>query len=501
MTEGRTLRQTVSLAAFTSGAGELATRVLVMGLGILTARLVEPRDVGILGLAVILAALVSMLGAYAETAGVMAQGSSSDATYAAVATGWRVAVSVPAVLALLLALSSLGPLLASDAVRDFEHLARIMVVLPLLETVACYPRVLLQRRLDLQYVAVCQLAQSIGFVGLAASLLVRGGGVAGVAWAQILTTAVGLLPLWFRIVRSSENLPAASRGAWRPVGLGAAKLFVGGFGGFVGERVDNLLVAGTLGPAAMGLYSMAWTASRTPVNVLSRMLNAVIVPVLPRLLGDQDRAGAALRQAFQAASALVTVSAAGLFAVSAPATELVLGAKWLPLVPGLRIMCVTVCVSPFLFIAAASLTTTGNAHRIGLATVVHLTVLVLLLPRLASAHGVLGAAIADLVAMVAATATMLFVAWRRLGRLGWAEPAVIARTAVAGILAALVADFSMRGAWTPLISTAGRGVVVVLVYVVASVPLGFWPTLREMAATLVTAIASQNCAVNRMRKL
>ncbi|MGH9202247.1 MAG: hypothetical protein ACRD2A_13545, partial [Vicinamibacterales bacterium] len=83
------LRLTTIRAAVTTGFVELVSRVSVGVLSIAIARTMEPHDVGILGVAIIIMALVSMVGFYPETAAVVARGDVNDDAYALVATGIR----------------------------------------------------------------------------------------------------------------------------------------------------------------------------------------------------------------------------------------------------------------------------------------------------------------------------------------------------------------------------------------------------------------------------
>ena len=59
---GQPLRDIAARAAMASGTAEIVTRVLTVVLAIVTARVLEPVEVGLLGLSVIVIGVVSMLG-------------------------------------------------------------------------------------------------------------------------------------------------------------------------------------------------------------------------------------------------------------------------------------------------------------------------------------------------------------------------------------------------------------------------------------------------------
>src|SRR5215831_18032294 len=68
------LRLGTAKAAFGSGLAEVVVRVLAVVLAIVTARTLEPGEVGLLGLAVIVTGVISMIGYYPETAAIAARG-------------------------------------------------------------------------------------------------------------------------------------------------------------------------------------------------------------------------------------------------------------------------------------------------------------------------------------------------------------------------------------------------------------------------------------------
>jgi len=476
--------QEAILASATSSATELLARLLTLGLSVLTARLLQPRDIGVLGLAVTVSTIVAMVGSYAETAGVITRAPSTDAALSGAAALWRGGVTLALSVIVYATLDSLGALVATGAASDFEQLAGPMLLVPAIETLASYPRVLLQRRLCLRFVIALQFGQALFFVGIGAALVLGGHGVWGVVWAQIISTSLATGACWAGGLRCDPTPPATSRAAARAVGRSAAKLFTGGFAGFLSERVDNFLVGGALGPASMSFYSMAWTASRTPVFMLSRALNAVMLPMLPRAMADRPRAEARVQQATRYATILATLTAAGLFAVSHEATELVLGEKWLPLVPSLRIMCLTVSLTPLILIAATVMSASGNAHVLGVAAAAHIAALGVLIPALCTRYGVVGAAVADLSATTMTMTLLALTVRKRLGRFAWVQPGTVVRTVATGILAAAAVHYLISDRGPLVVNTILRGVAVPVAYILFGWPLGILPILTELLGVL-----------------
>src|SRR5215469_11346780 len=249
------LTQRTTRAALNSGLGELVKRVLAVVLAIVTARTLEPREVGLLGVTVIVIGVISMIGYYPEIAAVAARGSSEHNRYALAALTLRAVVVASLLSAAALTLPMLAKHLVGNdqAIDDFRKLLAILIWIPILEWVGGYPQVVLQRQLDLRYLTLAHGVQPVLFVGLATILLLSGKGFTAVAWANVIGTAGSFLLFWFRLLRRRslrfEGWPTGA--IWRNTTSGSLRVLVGGFGGYLGGRLDNLLVAAALGPTAM----------------------------------------------------------------------------------------------------------------------------------------------------------------------------------------------------------------------------------------------------------
>ena len=482
------LRIQAARAALSSGTSQAVTRVLAVALSIATARALEPRDVGILGLAVICMGVISMVGFYPETAAVTASGQACDSKYALAASVIR-ALLIAALLALLaLAFSGLAHRLTSEegGAEQLRQLFIVLALLPVLELISGYPLVILQRKLDLNYVAWIQLLQPVIFVGLAIVLLFKGRGYIGVAEANVAGTAVATLFVWFRLWRRGwlawGGLP--SRDDWRETTRGTGRMFLGGFGGYLGERADNLLVAGAIGPTAMSFYSMAWNASRTPANVFARAINFVLVPTLARIQDEPDRVQNALRECLRHSYILLAPVCAVLF-VSAPRlVTYILGSKWLPLVPCLRIMCFTVLAIPVLFASNALLVGLGRAHLTGIATVIHILVLIAIIPPLSGRWGIVGAACGDLIAVAILTFTLCFTARVATRQVRWGLVSSLVVPVVAALLAGLLAWGAARYLPNDLMRLIAEACLVLIGYLVFVILLGGKNRLFDLTALL-----------------
>ena len=191
-------------------------------------------------------------------------------------------------------------------------------------------QVLLQKELEFDRLAIIEIVAAVAALGVATAAAVAGQGVYSLVWAQLAratvmslaTTMVG----WHR---------------WRP----HLHLSVGDLRGFVsfglyqmGERsiyywaanIDYLLIGRYLGPAQLGVYTIAYNLVIVPVSKLNPVLTKVAFPVFARRQEDS----AALRRGFGELVELVALVTfpllVGLGILAPLAVPAIFGASWQP---------------------------------------------------------------------------------------------------------------------------------------------------------------------------
>jgi PST family polysaccharide transporter len=269
-------------------------------------------------------------------------------------------------------------------------------------------------------------------------------------------------------------------------------VFAGGFGGFLGERIDNLLVSGTLGPAAMSFYSMAWNGSRTPANVFGSTIGFVLIPTLSRIQDEPARIQRAIRESLRHSYLLLAPACAVLFVCAPLLVVYVLGTKWLPLVPCLRVMSVTVLAIPILHACNALLIGSGRAHLTGISTTVHLFVLAVLIPTLARSWYILGAAFADLAATGIMALILSVTAWFATRRFTWSTMSAIVLPVAAAFFAALVSWSAAGQIGRDFVRLVAQVAILLLSYPFFIVVLGGRGAVADLVALLRGALRRMN---------
>lgn len=195
--------------------------------------------------------------------------------------------------------------------------------------------------------------------------------------------------------------------------------------------VDYLVIGHVLGPAAVGVYSLAFRIAWTPHVLAAVVLAAVAFAVYARLV----RAGAGAR--LPAATARFTratlVVCGGLYLVAALLADhvVLLGERWAPAAPALVLLCGYGLALGLLHTWYQTIKAAGRARRYLLLELTHLVVLVAALVVCAP-YGLV--AVAGAQAVVAWLLVAL--TWRTLVRAGLAFPVADLAAMAGGVLAA-----------------------------------------------------------------
>ena len=403
MTEG--YRQRVLTALTWSASGEIAAQAIRFAFGIALARLLSPRDFGLMAMVTVVIQFVIGNADLGFEEALVQQREVSEAHRSS--AFWAMLASA---LVLAVGLIAAAPWIAAFyGVPELSPLAAALSVLFMLRVLGSVPRAIVARRLDFRIPASRRCAAA-AVAGTCAVLLAwRGFGVWSLAADLLVATAV-------------ESLLLLRASGWRPrfeLHLAALRQLAG-FGAYRpaaralnywAQHMDQLLVGKLLGSNALGLYARAFNLARFPVMSVSRVVVGVLFPSLALLHDDAARLrGVYLRTT--AAVALVTVPVClGLFAAATPFVIGVLGPQWREAIPLLRILSLTGLFQSMTVLATSLYLSQGRPDLLLRLTIVQrLTMIAAILVALR--WGLVGIATAQLVSAALNAVPTLFFAGR-----------------------------------------------------------------------------------------
>jgi O-antigen/teichoic acid export membrane protein len=180
--------------------------------------------------------------------------------------------------------------------------------------------------------------------------LVLGNLFGAVILSAVVTVRFGLVPAWPRTAELATPLSYARH------------ILVGRIAWVLYRNSDILIAGRLLGSGLLGYYSMAWNVASLPGEKLGNVLTAATAPFFAAIQADRP----ALRHYFlrvtEALSLVLYPLLFGFLAVADLAVPLVLGEKWIPAVPVLRILIVFAAINAITTPVSQVLNVTGHTR-------------------------------------------------------------------------------------------------------------------------------------------
>jgi O-antigen/teichoic acid export membrane protein len=320
-------------------AGRALLQIVVLAA---LARLVAPRDFGLVSAAFVVISFTAVLTNIGMGRGLVQHPSLRDD---------HIAVALHTSVLLSLLFAAITWLFAAEFARFFriEALApvlRIMAFAFPLKGIATVPESLLQREFRFRWLANRELASyAIGYGCVGVLLALAGWGAWALVSAYLAQTAANTLLLFL-----ARPIPLAvwpDRQAFRDLLYFSGGYTLGRIANQLASEGDNFVVGRSLGPVALGLYGRAFQLMAVPADIFGDILDSVLFPTLARAQKDAQRLAGAYRRGVSLV-ALVTLPTSVAFCLLAQEiVTTVLGPRW------------TSAVLPFQFLALGLLFRTG----------------------------------------------------------------------------------------------------------------------------------------------
>lgn len=325
------LKERTAAGLFWSLFGNGAQQVVVMIIGIILTRLLDPADYGLVGMLTVFSILASNLQESGFTAALTVKKEATAADFNAV---FWTSTFLSALLYLVL--FCCAPLIAAyDHAPELTLLGRV-IFLGFFFTSLAIPHVAwLQRNLKVKEKTTAQVSASLisGIVGLACAAM--GCGVWSLVAMDLAYKLVHTLVVW-RATPWHPTFNFDLRPAWRMFGFGSRLLVTNSLNTLNNQLLQSLL--GHFYPKhEIGYYSQANKWNTLGTSLLGGMLNTVARPVLAKVDDDADRQKRIMRKMlrFTAMLSFPAMMGIGLIADVVP---LMGGDKWLFCIPYLQLL-------------------------------------------------------------------------------------------------------------------------------------------------------------------
>ena len=349
-TSGSTTEPTTGLAnraargAAVTLVGQVARMVLQLGAVVVLARLLAPRDYGLLAMVLVVVGIGEIFRDFGLTnavlrAPVITPAEQRGLFWVSTAIGFGLSVIVFAGAPLVAAVFGQPPLVA---------MTRVLSLTFLINGLAAQYRADLTRRLRYAQLAISDVAGQAAGLGVAIALAADGAG----RWALVVQQLVALTTMLVLVAAFAgwwPGLPRRRSGVGHFVRLGsnlAATTFVY----YIGNNLDTITIGLRFPSSSLGLYNRGFQLLMTPLNQLRVPATDVALPVFARLGDDYARAAEYLKRGQLAFGYTIVPAMAAVVGAAGPIVAVLLGPRWTGVTPILALLAVAAACQTLAYI-------------------------------------------------------------------------------------------------------------------------------------------------------
>jgi PST family polysaccharide transporter len=327
-----------TLKGFVVTLGGAGTQGLLQVLVVsILARLLSPEDFGVVGAALTVVGLSSILSQLGVGPALVQRRTLEEDH---VRAGFTLSLTLGAFLMGVVWLTA--PALERFlGLTDFVPVLRVLSLVFLIQSLSTTSQALLQRELRFGVLAVAHIASYlIGFGAVGVVLAAQGAGVWALVAANLVQATVRALVVL--ATRRHAWRPTLKRSATRDLLLFGVGMSLGKVLNYVATQADNLVVAKVLGAGPLGIYGRAYQLVVAPATLFGSVTNKVLFPALAQVQNDPRRLTLGYLSAVSIV-ATVTLPLSALMWLFAPEiVALWLGPQWVAVVAPLRILSVAI---------------------------------------------------------------------------------------------------------------------------------------------------------------
>ncbi|MEW6513529.1 MAG: MOP flippase family protein [Pseudomonadota bacterium] len=315
-----------------SGGGQAIKQILQIVTSITLARLLAPQDFGLMGMTMVFISVAQLFADFGIGAAII---QSQTKSRIVLSSSFWANLAIAATLALIIALCA--PAIAAFYNNpELTPLIAVAALTMVLAGISVVPLSILGRDMRFADLTKSQVAGTLCGSTAAIALAWSGFGV----WSLVAQPIVGSSVVLAMVMKQVGWLPSLE---FSLSSITQHMRFGGGVLGanlitYVQRNTDSLLIGKYLGSGPLGYYQMAYQLMLFPLQQVSSVMVRVLFPTLSQLQHDLPRLRSAYLKAISAIALITFPMMMGLFAVAEDFIIVVLGEKWLPMLPVLQIL-------------------------------------------------------------------------------------------------------------------------------------------------------------------
>ncbi|MBO7202843.1 MAG: lipopolysaccharide biosynthesis protein [Paludibacteraceae bacterium] len=335
------MKRNTIFALLWNGIDKVGFQVIALLVGIFTARLLTPKDFGLMGALSVFTMLSNILIESGFTSALVRRPHNTREEYTAILY-FNLSIS----LFLYAILFFSAPFISSFFnMPELTNLSRFLFLTIIVNSLGIVQTIVLTKELSFRLLSVANLIAAIvaGAVTLVLIIFFSFDYWA-LAWQVFLQSAVKVLILW--IFGSYKLTFKAHFGVVKEVFSFSCFLLLTSLFNAIVKNIYNILIGRLFSVQQLGYYSQANKFQQIPSNVVATTMTGVAFPVLSKLRENTDRQVQYFSKILRLTACVIFPLMLGMFAVTDSLVSLVLTDKWLPAVPMFRLLILAAILYP-----------------------------------------------------------------------------------------------------------------------------------------------------------
>lgn len=316
--------------SFGSQGGKQVSQFIITAV---LARLLSPKDFGLLGMATVFTGFVTLF-AELGVSGALIQKQNVDDNHLSSAFWLNIVVGI----ILTLIFIALAPLIAGF--YNKPELKPILIVLSfnfVLSSFTVIQQTILTKDMDFRALAVRDVTAVIisGIVGI--YLAYNGHGVWSLVYQLLTFTFVNGFLLW--ILSKWRPKFIFSITAIKDIFHFSANMTGFNILGYFSGNIDYLLIGRFLGSESLGYYTLAYKLMMVPLRNVTAVISKVMFPVFSQIQNDLEKVCKTYLKMIKAIAFITVPAMFGLFVIAPEFINIIYGPKWSPVIGLVKIFC------------------------------------------------------------------------------------------------------------------------------------------------------------------
>lgn len=302
-------------------------------IGIILARLLTPKEFGLIGIITI---VIAISQTFVDSGFSQALIRKNDCRREDYSTAFYFNLSVGVLFYVILFFSA-GPIGNFFKEPQLFHLIRVLGIILVINCVGLIQRTILIKQIDFKLQAKISIISTVtgGIIGI--WMASTGWGVWSLVWKTLSQNLMGTILLW--LWNRWKPLFIFSIASFKEMFSFGSRLLATGLIDAVHRNIYYLVIGKCFSTVELGYYTRADEFCNIPSANLYTIVNRVTYPALATVQDDNEKLKKGYKKLIKGTMLISFVFMIGMAAVAEPMILMLIGNKWLPSVPYLQLLC------------------------------------------------------------------------------------------------------------------------------------------------------------------